>query len=75
MVSNTEVVIALGMPDTVHYRSHGDGDCTSKYQELVREVNNCFSRLLNWKILSPGRCTRDYDDKNVDIFRRMCCYG
>ena len=35
VISNTEVMIALGMPDTVHYGSHVDGDYTSKYRELI----------------------------------------
>ena len=46
MISNAEVVIALGMPDTVHYRSHVDGDRTSKYQELIGTVRD-YSLLLS----------------------------
>ena len=68
MVSNTEVVIALGMPDTVHYWSHVDGDHTSKYQELIGEVRD-------WKNLGLGRYTSDDDDKDAEIFDRMRCCG
>ena len=46
MVSNTEVVIALGMPDTMHYRSHVDGDRISNYQKLIGEVRD-YSSLLS----------------------------
>ena len=46
MVSNAKVVVALGMPDTVHYRSHVDGDRISNYQRLIIEVRN-YSSLLS----------------------------
>lgn len=46
VVSNAEVVIALGMPDTVHYWSHVDGDRTSKYQELIGKERD-YSSLLS----------------------------
>lgn len=67
MVSHTEVVIALGMPDTVHYRSHVDGDHTSKYQELIGEVREYFSLLSDWKNSGLGRDAIDDDDKDVEI--------
>ena len=46
MVSNAEVVIALGMPDTVHYRSHVDWDRISNYQKLIEKVRD-YSSLLS----------------------------
>ena len=46
MVSNAEVVIALGMPDTVHDRSHVDGNRTSKNHELIGKVRD-YSSLLS----------------------------
>ncbi len=54
MVSNTEVVIALGMPDTVHYRSHVNGDRTSKYQELIEPVRDYVALLRTGKIRVQG---------------------
>ena len=47
MVSDAEVVIALGMPDTVHYRSHVDRNRTSKNQELIGKVRDYSSLLSN----------------------------
>ena len=72
MVSNTEVMIALSMPDTVHYRSHVDGDCTSEYKELIGEARNTFRCFRTEKFSGPAS---DDDDKNVENFKRMRRYG
>ena len=75
VISNTEVVIALGMPDTVHYRSHIDGNHTSNYQEIIGKVREYFSLLSDWKSSGPGRYTSDDDDMDVEMLKRMRCYG
>ena len=54
VVSNTKVVVALGMPDTVHYRSHVDGDRTSKYQKLIGPMSDYFSLLRTGKVRVQG---------------------
>ena len=54
MVSNAEVVIALGMPDTVHDRSHVNGNCTSKNQEVIGKVGDSSSLFSDWKISDAG---------------------
>ena len=54
VVSNAEVVIALGMPDTVDYRGHVDGNSTSRYQELIGEVRNTFRCFRTGKIQALG---------------------
>ena len=65
MVGNAEVVIALGMPDTVHYWSHVEGDRTSNCQELMGG-EGLFFAAFRLEIFRPSRCTSDYDDKNVE---------
>ena len=75
VVSNTEVMIALSMSDTVHYGSHVDGDVTSKYKELIGEVRNTFRCFRTEKISGLGRYASDDDDKNVENFKRMHRYG